>query len=95
MVCLLDAVIFLSVDIRRMGDGLREVIKTEMFAKSGWFKESDSFDRDIVHLAWQEVTFQEECRKIKGFRSLREEFYTQFKPQNVDWSCDVAKNEGK
>ena len=30
----------------------------------------------------QEVAFLEECRKIKGFGSLREDFYTKFKPEN-------------
>ena len=30
----------------------------------------------------QEIAFREECRKIKGFGSLREDFYTKFKPKN-------------
>ena len=30
----------------------------------------------------QEVAFSEECRKIKGCGSLREDFYTKFKPEN-------------
>jgi len=30
----------------------------------------------------QEVAFLKECRKIKGFGSLREDFYTKFKPEN-------------
>lgn len=30
----------------------------------------------------QEVAFSEERRKIKGFGSLREDFYTKFKPEN-------------
>ena len=50
MVCLLDAVIFLSVDIRRMDDGLRQGIKTERFSKIGWIKGSGSIDRCIVYL---------------------------------------------
>ena len=32
----------------------------------------------------QEVAFLEECRKIKGCGSLREDFYTKFKPENKD-----------
>ena len=28
----------------------------------------------------QQVAFKEECRKIKGFGSLREDFYTRFIP---------------
>ena len=28
----------------------------------------------------QQVAFREECRKIKGFGSLEEDFYTRFKP---------------
>ena len=32
----------------------------------------------------QEVAFREEYRKIKGFGSLREDFYTRFKPKNKD-----------
>ena len=57
MVCLLDVVTSLSVGIRRMGDGLREGIKTEMFSKTGWFKESDSIDRCIVYLVRQHYPF--------------------------------------
>ncbi len=30
----------------------------------------------------QEVAFAEECRKIKGCGSLREDYYTKFKPEN-------------
>ena len=30
----------------------------------------------------QEVAFSEECREIKGPGSLREDFYTKFKPKN-------------
>lgn len=33
-------------------------------------------------LPWQQVAFPEKCRKIKGFGSLREDFYTKFKPKN-------------
>ena len=32
----------------------------------------------------QEVAFMEECRKIKGCGSLREDFYTKFKPEVND-----------
>ena len=30
----------------------------------------------------QEVAFSRKCRKIKGCGSLREDFYTKFKPEN-------------
>ena len=32
------------------------------------------------YLSRQEVAFREECRKIKGCGSLREDFYTRFIP---------------
>ena len=35
-----------------------------------------------VGMARQEVAFREKCRKIKGCESLREDFYTKFKPEN-------------
>ena len=35
-----------------------------------------------IHLSRQQVAFLKECRKIKGFGSLREGFYTKFKPEN-------------
>ena len=35
-------------------------------------------------VARQEVAFSEKCRKIKGFGSLREDFYTRFKPEIED-----------
>ena len=38
-------------------------------------------DTSLIHLPLQEVTFLEECRKIKGCGSLREDFYTKFKPK--------------
>ena len=34
------------------------------------------------YLTWQEVAFLENERKIKGCGSLREDFYTRFKPKN-------------
>ena len=40
------------------------------------------FDERLIYLPRQEVAFREECRKIKGFGSLREDFYTKFKPEN-------------
>ena len=39
-------------------------------------------DKGIVLIARQQVAFLEKCRKIKGFGSLREDFYTKFKPEN-------------
>ena len=35
----------------------------------------------------QEVAFLEECRKIKGCGSLREDFYTRFKPKNYGFGA--------
>ena len=32
----------------------------------------------------QQVAFLEKCGKIKGCGSLREDFYTRFKPKNKD-----------
>lgn len=75
MVCLLDAVISLSVDIRRMGDGLRERIKTERFSKTGWFKESDNIVRCIIYLARQDDSFAKKCVKSGG-RGLGRGFST-------------------
>ena len=82
MVCLLDAVIFLSVDIRRMDDGLRQGIKTERFSKIGWIKGSGSIDRCSVYLPRQLLEISEKVRKIKGCGSLREDFYTRFMTEN-------------
>ena len=42
-------------------------------------------------LSRQEVAFREECRKIKGCGSLREDFYTRFKPKMWIWGCDMAE----
>ena len=53
-----------------------------MFSKIGWIKGSGSIDRCIVYLARQEVAFLKKSRKIKGCGSLREDFYTRFKPKN-------------
>lgn len=39
----------------------------------------------------QEVAFLEERRKSKGLESLKVDFYTKFKPQNVDLGCDVVE----
>ena len=47
-------------------------------------------DKGIVWIARQEVTFREECRKIKGYGSLKEDFYTKFKPIFESLGCDVA-----
>jgi len=38
----------------------------------------------------QQVAFLEECRKIKGFGSLKEDFYTKFKPEIKDFGCDMV-----
>ena len=37
---------------------------------------------DYAFLPRQQVAFREECRKIKGCGSLKEDFYTKFKPKN-------------
>ena len=57
-------------------------------------------------MARQQVAFLKECRKIKGFGSLREDFYTKFKPifesLAVTWldylnrsENDQARTDGK
>jgi len=38
----------------------------------------------------QEVAFLKKSRKIKGYGSLREDFYTRFKPNFKSLGCDVA-----
>ena len=38
----------------------------------------------VLLSARQQVAFLEECRKIKGPGSLREDFYTRFKPEVND-----------
>ncbi|MBQ2407264.1 MAG: hypothetical protein II312_11480, partial [Lachnospiraceae bacterium] len=45
---------------------------------------NQNYDKSIIHLSRQQVAFSEECRKIKGFGSLRVDFYTRFKPKNKD-----------
>lgn len=40
------------------------------------------YDESTICLSRQQVAFMEECRKIKGCGSLREDFYTKFKPKN-------------
>ena len=46
------------------------------------FEIGENYDKSIIHLPRQEVAFLEECRKIKGCGSLKEDFYTRFKPEN-------------
>lgn len=36
----------------------------------------------VIEVSRQEVAFLKECRKSKGYGSLRENFYTKFKPEN-------------
>lgn len=38
----------------------------------------------------QQVAFLEKCWKIKGCGSLREDFYTKFKPIFISLGCDMA-----
>lgn len=38
------------------------------------------YDESTICLSRQEVAFREECRKIKGFGSLKRNFYTRFIP---------------
>ena len=49
-------------------------------------------------MARQEVAFLKECRKIKGCESLREDFYTKFKPENkgyraVTWWIKIEESK--
>lgn len=48
----------------------------------GQFEEFDNNDKSIICMPRQEVAFSEECRKIKGFGSLKEDFYTRFMTGN-------------
>ena len=50
--------------------------------KNRLIKEKKNYDKNPIHLPRQEVVFSEECRKIKSYGSLREDFYTKFKPKN-------------
>ena len=43
---------------------------------------NQNYDKSLIHLPRQEVVFLESVRKIKGCGSLREYFYTKFKPKN-------------
>lgn len=40
------------------------------------------YDKGFIRLPRQQVAFRKKCRKIKGFGSLREDFYTGFIPRN-------------
>jgi len=46
--------------------------------------EDETVDNENCEISRQEVTFLRRCRKIKGFGSLREDFYTKFKPKIED-----------
>ena len=48
------------------------------------YKKPRNYDKRSIHLTRQQVAFREECRKIKGCGSLREDFYTKFKPEKKD-----------
>ena len=41
-----------------------------------------NYDKGTYGLPRQEVAFLKKSRKIKDFGSLREDFYTKFKPKN-------------
>ena len=41
-----------------------------------------NYDKSIIHLPRQQVTFMKKVSKIKGCGSLREDFYTRFIPGN-------------
>ena len=43
-----------------------------------------------ARLSRQQVAFQEKVRKIKGYGSLEENFYTRFIPIFLSWGCDVV-----
>lgn len=60
-----------------------------------------NFNINVTYLPRQQVVFWKECRKNKGFGSLRKDFYTRFKPE-VKWELRydskkerVEKYEGK
>lgn len=40
----------------------------------------DRKNKSALHLPWQEVAFLKKDREIKDCGSLREDFYTEFKP---------------
>ena len=46
------------------------------------FYEENFYDEGTFRVSRQEVAFRKECREIKGCGSLREDFYTRFKPEN-------------
>ena len=60
----------------------------------------EKYDKNTIHLPRQQVAFLEECRKIRGCESLREDFYTRFKPKNKGfgavtwWIIWKLKNDG-
>lgn len=41
----------------------------------------DNSDKNTIHLPRQEVAFSEKSRKIKGYVSLKRDFYTRFIPK--------------
>ena len=48
-------------------------------------------DKSAHGLPRQQVAFLEKVRKIVGRGSLREDFYTKFKPKLGIGSCDMAR----
>ena len=54
---------------------------------SGQNKEKQNYDKNTIHLPRQEGAFPEECRKIKGFGRLREDFYTRFIPKGCGFGA--------
>lgn len=46
-----------------------------------------------MHVPRQQVAFRKKFRKIKGFGSLREDFYTRFIPIFMIWGCDMVEKE--
>ena len=61
-------IVFLSVVVIILNAGIRKIYSII----------------ECYYVTRQQVAFSEECRKIKGFGSLRVDFYTRFKPKNKD-----------
>ena len=47
----------------------------------------EKYDKNTIHLPGQQVAFLKKCWKIKGCGSLREDFYTKFKPKKCGFGA--------
>ena len=60
----------------------KKVISNFEFLGISWhFERRKKYDSSTFHLPRQEVAFLKEARKTKGCGSLREDFYTKFRPK--------------